>query len=101
MYKNFLLQHDFWPSTGQTDDGQPKTYMKHDEMIGGIYAYLQHRGVKIVANNESRFFNNFDKLEDYLDKLYLKARSSTNKTSSFMQILNRRDRSKVLRKIPL
>ena len=71
--------------------------MKHDEYIGGIYAYLQHRGVKIVANNESRFFNNFDRLEEYLEQLYMRARSIENTEDSFYQILNRREKSNFLR----
>src|SRR6056297_3335072 len=97
MYRNFLLDRGFWASPRKADGNQPKVYMKHDSTIGGIYAYLQHRGVKIVVDEESRFFNNFDRLEEYLEQLYLNSKNPSNQSSNFYRILNRRDTSKLLR----
>jgi hypothetical protein len=99
MYRKFLLKKQFWavPSkNGQT----PNCYVRHDIRSGGIYAYLQHRGVKIVANNETEFFNNFETLEKHLDKLII-MNSRQQETSDFLSILNRRNTSKVLRSLPI
>ncbi len=96
MYRKYLLKRDFWAVPKKNGD-EPNCYVKHDVQIGGIYAYLRHRGVKITVNGESRFFNNFNDLESYLDQLRL---STRNDTSEFMAIINRRSTTKLLRQIP-
>ncbi len=96
MYRKYLLKRDFWAVPKKNGD-EPNCYVKHDVAIGGIYAYLRHRGVKITVNGESRFFNNFNDLESYLDQLRL---STRNDTSEFMAIINRRSTTKLLRQIP-
>ncbi len=90
MYKKYLLKKQFWRSGA--------CYVRHDERMGGVYAYLQNNGVKIVANNESRLFSNFNDLDSYLDSLNVPSR---NENAQFMQILNRRNTSKLLRTIPM
>ena len=97
MYRKYLLKKNFWPQT-KNDGNDPGCYVKHDISTGGIYAYIQHRGVKIIANNETTFFDNFKLLDNYLDTLSLKMR---NDTIDFMKIMNRRVSSKSLRQIPL
>jgi hypothetical protein len=87
MYRKYLLKKNFWHS-------KENTYMLHNERAGGIYAYIQDNGVKIVANNESRMFSNFNDLDLYLDQLMSTTRVEG---SEFMQILNRRNTSKLLR----
>ena len=46
-----------------------KWYIYHDSRTGGIYAQIVRNGVKIIFNDEIKVFNNFDKLEAYLDKI--------------------------------
>lgn len=90
MYERYLLKKSFWRSKN--------AFVKHDVRAGGIYAYPVSNGVKIVANNETRFFNNFDDLDLYLDRLVMPSRTDN---AEFMQVLNRRNTSKLLRAIPL
>lgn len=97
MYRKYLLKQNFWPQT-KNDGNNPVCYVKHEIHTGGIYAYIHHRGVKIVANNETQFFSNFKMLDEYLDKLSAKMRSET---SDLMKIINRRATSNMLRQIPL
>ncbi len=97
MYRNYLLKREFWAQP-RNDGEKPTCYVKHDVRTGGIYAFLKYRGVRIRVNNEERFFNNFDDLDQFLDRLHMNSREDT---SEFMQILNRRTTSKTLRKIPL
>lgn len=97
MYRSYLLKREFWAQP-RNDGEKPTCYVKHDVRTGGIYAYLRNRGVKIRVNDEERYFNNFDELDRYLDRLNVSTREDT---SEFMQILNRRSTSKTLRKIPL
>ena len=97
MFRGYLLKKEFWASP-RKDGEKPTCYVKHDVRTGGVYAFLKNRGVEIRVNNEDRFFNNFDELDSYLDRLHLSTRDGS---SEFMQILNRRSTSKTLRKIPL
>ena len=90
MYRKYLLKKNFWRSNN--------AYVKHDPRAGGIYAYIQENGVKVVANNETHIFSNFNELDLYLDQLMSSTRAEG---SEFMQILNRRNTSKLLRTIPL
>lgn len=96
MYRKYLLKRHFWaqPRKG----GEPQCYVKHDVRTGGVYAYLQHRGVRIVTEGDQRSFNNFDELDEYLDKLSVSTRDDT---SQFLSILNRRTTTKMLRQLPL
>ena len=97
MYRSYLLKRQFYGQS-RNDGEKPTCYVKHDVRTGGVYAYLKNRGVEIRVNNEKKFFNNFDELDRYFDKLNM---SSRGDSSEFMQILNRRTTSKTLRKIPL
>ncbi|UYP44563.1 hypothetical protein NEF87_000848 [Candidatus Lokiarchaeum ossiferum] len=97
MYRKYLLKNNFWPQSSN-NGSEPNCYVKHEIHTGGIYAYIQHRGVKIIANNETQFFNNFKMLDEYLDELSVKMR---NETSDLMKIINRRTTSNMLRQIPL
>jgi hypothetical protein len=90
MYQKYLLKRNFWRSNN--------CFIRHDERLGGIYAYVQNNGVKIVANDETHFFNNFNELEYYLNQLSIGARSDS---SQFLQLLNRHNTSKYLRQVPI
>jgi hypothetical protein len=100
MFRKYLLKRDFWAVPKRNGDA-PNCYVRHDIKVGGIYAYLENRGVKIVNNNEEQFFNNFDELDRFLDKMSMNATRSGNETSDFLAILNRRMTSNLLRKIPM
>lgn len=100
MFRKYLLKRDFW-AVPRHNGENPNCYVRHDVKVGGIYAYLENRGVKIVANSESRFFSNFDDLDQYLDKMSMLSTRSGNETSDFLAILNRRNTSNFLRKIPI
>ncbi|UYP44119.1 hypothetical protein NEF87_000404 [Candidatus Lokiarchaeum ossiferum] len=97
MYRKYLLKKNFWAQP-KKDGSDPSCYVKHDIRTGGIYAYVQHRGVKIVADNKSKEFSNFNELDQYLDQLSMSTREDT---TQFMQVLNRRNSSKMLRKITI
>ncbi len=94
MYKKFLLKKHFWPQGNKKKNNQT-CYVKHEVNSGGVYAYIQQKGVKIVAKNQTRFFNNFNDLDEYLDKLSIDMRDGTEE---FIKILNRASNTKTLRK---
>jgi hypothetical protein len=90
MYRKYLLKKSFWRSGA--------AYVRHDLNAGGIYAYEMNNGVKIVANDDVKFFSNFNDLDTYIDKLTVPSRSDN---SQFLQVLSRRNTAKLLRKIPM
>ena len=99
MYRKYLLKRNFWAVPRKDGHGlEPNCYVKHDIKVGGIYAFLQHRGVRIVAENKQKTFNNFDDLDLYLDRLVI---FKDNDNSDFLTILNRRNTTKLLRQIPI
>ncbi len=97
MYRKYLLKRNFW-AVPRKDGKEPNCYVKHDIKVGGIYAFIQHRGCRIVANNKETTFNNFNDLDLYLDRLVIFKSNSEN--SDFLTILNRRNTTKLLRQIP-
>jgi hypothetical protein len=96
MYRNFLLENNFWAKKGNKGSKDKKIFIKHDPVVGGIYAIIEknNRGVKIVANGKSFFFNNFDKLEIFLNQL-------KQRQSDFQKILKRRSFSNKLRTLDI
>ena len=98
MYRSYFLKNGFYAKKGnEKDPNAEKVFMKHDELAGGIYAIIQNterKGVKIIANGEDYFFNNFDKLDTFLNQLN---RSQDN----FMKILRRKDLSQRLRMLEI
>ena len=97
MYRKYLLKRHFWAQP-RKQGGEPQCYVKHDVNTGGVYAYIQHRGVRIVTEGDQRNFSNFNELDEYLDKLSVSTRDDT---SQFLSILNRRTTTKMLRQLPL
>ncbi len=92
MYRTYLLKKGFWAKKGNKQSEDRKIFIKHDSFMGGIYAIVEKalNGVKILANGEEYFFDNFDRLDLFLNQL-------SQQQNSFTKILNRRDRSKTLR----
>ena len=45
-------------------------YVYHDAHAGGIYAYIQQRGIVIKTDAETREFTNFDDLDAFLDRTF-------------------------------
>ena len=97
MYRKYLLKRAFW-AVPRKDGREPNCYVKHDIRVGGIYAFIQHRGCRILADNNERTFNNFNDLDLYLDRLTI---HKDNSNSDFLAILNRRNTTKLLRQIPM
>jgi len=97
MYRKYLLKKNFW-AVPRKDGKEPNCYVKHDIKVGGIYAFIQHRGCRIVAENREKTFNNFNDLDSYLDRLVI---FKDNSNSDFLAILNRRNTTKLLRQIPI
>ncbi len=98
MFRRYLLKNKFWPvknTNGET------VFMTHSASQGGIYAHLvrenDRRGVKIVTGDDENFFDNFEKLDEYLDNLRRSARSQ----SKFVSILERRSRQAYFRQLAL
>ena len=100
MYRSYLLKNDFYAKKNcQTDE---KVFLKHDEIIGGIYAVIENgvgverKGIRISANGETQFFNNFDKLDSFLSGLH-----RNNSQGDFMKMFKRRDISRKLRMLDI
>ena len=66
--------------------------MKHEHDVGGVYAIIdnERRGVRIIADGEENFFDNFDKLDVFLNNL-------KHKEDDFVKIIRRRTISSQLR----
>ncbi len=97
MYRSYLLKNEFWAKKGDESNGGGKIFMKHD-VSGPIYAFIQNgekKGVKIVVNREEYFFDNFNKLDEFLTKL------KQAPQDDFMKILARKDISKRLRMLEI
>jgi hypothetical protein len=96
MFRSYLLKNDFWAKKGNENNNQEKVFIKHDSNVGGIYAIIQkdNRGVRIIADGEEYFFNNFDKLDLFLNQL-------SHKKDNFMKIIKRRNLSNKLRTLDI
>jgi len=100
MYRSYLLKNAFWAKKGNERDGNlkgEKVFIKHDSEIGGIYAIVDNndkKGVKIIANGEEHWFNNFDKLDMFLSRL-------KQNEDDFMKILRRKNISQRLRTLEI
>lgn len=99
MYRSYLLKNQFWAKKGNEksdSNGNEKIFIKHNTEIGGIYAVINpdQKGVKIVVNGEEHWFNNFDKLDNFLSRL----KQSEN---DFMKILRRKNMASQLRHLEI
>lgn len=100
MYRSYLLKNQFWAKKGNERDENlkgEKVFIKHDSEIGGIYAIVDNNdktGVKIIANGEEHWFNNFDKLDMFLSRL-------KQNEDDFMKILRRKNISQKLRTLEI
>ncbi|MGQ4873356.1 MAG: hypothetical protein ACP6IY_04700 [Promethearchaeia archaeon] len=93
MYRSYLLSQNFWAKKGSDQ----KVFIKHSHKVGGIYAIIQtgeNRGVRILVNGKSYFFNNFDKLDAFLNRL-------EQTQDDFMRILRRKNISRKLRMLEI
>ncbi|MHA1195653.1 MAG: hypothetical protein ACTSRH_06530 [Promethearchaeota archaeon] len=99
MYRSYLLKNQFWAKKGneKNNNSQEKVFIKHDSEIGGIYAIINpndKRGVKIIVNGKEHWFNNFDRLDAFLNQL-------KQNESNILRILKRRNMSKHLRTLDI
>jgi hypothetical protein len=92
MFRSYLLKNNFWAKKGRNKT----VYMKHDINIGGIYAYLENRGVKLVAQGRDYFFDNFNELDFFLNRLTLNTQND-----DFSKVLKRRNMATALRTLPI
>lgn len=92
MFRNYLLQNNFWAKKG----ADCNVYMRHDSANGGIYAIIKTdpRGVEITVNGETLFFNNFDELDGFLAKI-------NHSRNEFQRILTRKLMSRKLRTLEI
>jgi len=97
MYRSYLLKNNFWAKKGNEKNPEAdKVFIKHDSEVGGIYAIIHNdkRGVKIIAEGNEYFFNNFDKLDTFLNRLQ-------QRRDDFMKILRRKNISQRLRMLDI
>ncbi|TFF96920.1 MAG: hypothetical protein EU547_05765 [Promethearchaeota archaeon] len=96
MYRSYLLKRGFFSSKGNSKSDDKKVFIKHDVEMGGVYAIVESktRGVKILTNGDEFFFENFDKLDVFLNQL-------SKQQNDFIKILNRKSRSKKLRTLDI
>ncbi len=92
MYRSYLLKNNFWAKKGC----EKNTYIRHDINAGGIYATISDspKGVNIMLEGETYFFNNFDKLDEFFANLRF---SHTD----FERILKRKFVSRKLRTLEI
>jgi hypothetical protein len=93
MYRSYLLKNDFWAKKMSNSE----IFLKHNEYLGGVYAIVQegdNRGVKLIVDGVEHFFNNFDKLDSFLNGL-------SHEQDDFIKILKRKNRTKRLRKLEI
>jgi hypothetical protein len=93
MFKKYLLKNDFW----MTRAGEEPCFIKHDPVYGGIYARVMPKGVEIQFNNERLVFENFNELDDFLDRVSLHSNTASNDYDQFSSIITRKMTSKLLR----
>ena len=95
MFRSYLLKNEFWAKKGNEKGNSEKVFIKHENGVGIYATILQNgdkRGVKIAVDGMEHFFNNFDKLDQFLTSL-------RHKQDDFMKILRRRTISRKLRQI--
>ena len=94
MYRSYFLKNDFYAKKGTTNGAG--VFIRHDER-GGIYALIQsgeRKGVKLIVDRQEYFFDNFDKLDTFLNQLQ-------HRQEDFMKILKRKDLSRRLRMLEI
>jgi hypothetical protein len=96
MFKKYLIKNNFW-LTKKKDN--ISWFVRHSPASGGIYARLLQKGVEIQHSGEKIIFTNFDDLDDYLDRI--NSPRMSDEASEFVNILNRKISSNVLRTLPL
>jgi len=95
MFRSYLLKNDFYAKKGnEKNPNGEKVFLRHD-LSGPIYAIVPsksevRRGVKIIANGQEFWFDNFDKLDFFLTKFQ-------QNEDSFQKMLKRKTISKQLR----
>lgn len=97
MFRSYFLKNGFYAKKGnEKASNTEKVYIKHTSEIGGIYAVVQsdRKGVKIIAEGSEFFFNNFDKIDSFLNRLQ-------QTKNDFMRILRRKDISQKLRMLDI
>jgi len=96
MYRSYLLKNDFWAKKGnEKNPNNEKVFIKHD-LNGAVYAIIQpeRKGVKVISDGNEFFFDNFDKLDLFLNRQRLEQQN-------FVKIVKRRDISQRLRLLEL
>lgn len=98
MYRSYLLKNQFWAKKGnEKNPSAEKIFIRHDNN-GGVYATIlqngEKKGVKIIVDGNEHFFNNFDKLDLFLNGFI-------QEQENFAKILRRKNISKKLRKLDI
>jgi hypothetical protein len=75
LFRKYLLKHKFWalPQKGKEEP----CYMKHDDKVGGVYAYILKQGVRIKINDNSQVFTNFNELNNFLQRVQVQSQKSS------------------------
>jgi len=93
MWRSYLLKNDFWAKKGNEKENSEKVFIKHENGVG-IYATIlqdgDKRGLKITADGQEQFFDNFNKLDLFLNDIQ-------QRQNDFLKILRRRTISHKLR----
>ena len=93
MYRSWLLKNDFWAKKGnEKNSDMEKVFIKHENGVG-IYATILNgdkRGVKITVDGQEQFFDNFNKLDMFLNSIQ-------QRQNDFLKILRRKSISHKLR----
>ncbi|MCK4237652.1 MAG: hypothetical protein KAX33_00920 [Candidatus Lokiarchaeota archaeon] len=93
MFRSYLLKQNFWAKKGK----ERTVYMKHDINIGGIYAKIEkNRGVTLFIKGKDYFFDNFDNLDVFLNRL-----TNSSNNDDFSRVLKRRNMQKALRTLAI
>ena len=99
MYRSYFLKQGFYAKKGNEKNPRgEKVFLRHD-LSGPVYAIIPpvsevKRGVKIIANGQEFWFDNFDKLDFFFTKFQ-------QNEDSFQKILRRKTMSNQLRTLSI
>lgn len=95
MIKKYLIrEQNFW--TSGVNKNNETCLVKHDEKIGGIYAYISGKTVKLVSSYGTVITDQFKDVESYFHGINA---ATIYQKEDLMNVLNRRQISNKLQRL--
>ena len=97
MVKRYLIRsQNFWNSG--TNKNNETCLVKHDEKLGGIYAYISGKTVKLVSSQGTLVTEQFGEIEKYFHNL---SDNNMSQRNDLVNILQRRQVSQKLQRLEM